>query len=438
MSVMILRAFWVSHILLSFFSSVVTVVLAFSPRLQGGRVLGNVSSPRSTAEYLRMSEKNKEDGDGLITNAEDLRRRLEEAKRRIAEAISIGAPAYNAGDVAGCARTYEKTAIDVVSLLPRGGDGDLRASLEAAIGAVDVANDPDDAAWTLRRRFDAIANHRIPFARDNDVWRRAADVKDAIARAISIGAPAYNAGDVEECARVYRETALDVLPALPSSLRTSFEAAIAADYVDANEAAWAFRRRFDAIAEYEVPFVPTAAASPNSGNVVAFESFSDETLPPRPYALNDNVMGGVSQGAWSSDSNTFRGNTSLANNGGFSSLRWSYASTFQNWSRAKGIYLKGVRHSNPAEHTFRIILKDTTCERLRGANFKTVFSNPNQTHDPIMIPFEAFDRMEQMGRPLPGAPVFDSGAVTELGLMAIKPTVVGAFELQIKDWGLYY
>ena len=55
-----------------------------------------------------------------------------------------------------------------------------------------------------------------------------------------------------------------------------------------------------------------------------------------------------------------------------------------------------------------------------------------------MIPFEAFDRMEQMGRPLPGAPVFDSGAVTELGLMAIKPTVVGAFELQIKDWGLYY
>ena len=45
---------------------------------------------------------------------------------------------------------------------------------------------------------------------------------------------------------------------------------------------------------------------------------------------------------------------------------------------AKGIYLK-VKHSNPEQHAFRIIFKDTTtCEQVRGANFKNVFSNPNK------------------------------------------------------------
>ena len=77
-----------------------------------------------------------------------------------------------------------------------------------------------------------------------------------------------------------------------------------------------------------------------------------------------------------------------------------------------------------------------SCEQARGANFKNVFSNPDQTDDPIYIPFEAFDQMEQMGRALSG-PVFNRGGVTELGLMAIKPTVVGEFELQIEEWGLY-
>ena len=103
------------------------------------------------------------------------------------------------------------------------------------------------------------------------------------------------------------------------------------------------------------------------------------------------------------------------------SLRWRL-NTIQNWSYtyeyAKGIYLK--------VHTFRIIFKDTTtCEQIRGANFKKVFSNPNQVDEPIMIPFQVFD---QMGRQLHGS-LFNRGTVTELGLMSIKPSVVGELEL---------
>src|SRR6185295_10102393 len=36
--------------------------------------------------------------------------KLDEAAQRILHAISIGAPAYNAGDHAGCARVYRSTA----------------------------------------------------------------------------------------------------------------------------------------------------------------------------------------------------------------------------------------------------------------------------------------------------------------------------------------
>ena len=115
------------------------------------------------------------------------------------------------------------------------------------------------------------------------------------------------------------------------------------------------------------------------------------------------------------------------------SLRWRL-NTIQNWSYAKGMYLK-VKHSNPEQHTFRIILKDTTCEQVRGANFKNVFSNPNQVDEPIMIPFQVFDQMEQMGHQLRGS-LFNRGSVTELGLMSIKLSVVGEFELVVKEWGL--
>lgn len=251
--------------------------------------------------------------------------------------------------------------------------------------------------------------------------------KSLISTAISIGAPAYNAGDIPECARVYKETALKIAPMLPQNLQTGLEATIQETFQDVNEEAWAFRKQFDSITDYQIPFMPGEAN-------VTLEPFTDSMIPSIPYVVNDNVMGGVSQGQWLTASKTFRGRTSLANNGGFSSLRWRF-DRIQNWTYAKGIYLK-VKHSNPSAHTFRIILKDTTCEQVRLSNFKNVFGNPDQIDDPICIPFDSFDQMEQMGRLVPGQ-VFNRAEVTELGLMAIKPTVVGEFELQIEEWGLY-
>lgn len=258
------------------------------------------------------------------------------------------------------------------------------------------------------------------------------EAKQSIARAISIGAPAYNRGDIPECARVYRETALSILPLLPPNLQSKLTTTTQESFGDSNEAAWAFRNQFDAILDYQPPFVPSMIDSKS----ITLEPFTDTMIPSLPRVVNDNVMGGISRGEWLADSNTFKGTTSLANNGGFASLRWRFE-RIQNWSYAKGIYLK-IQHSDPSVHTFNLILKDGTCERIRLANYKSVFANPNSDkNDPILIPFEAFDTIEQMGQRMSGGPVFNKSQVTELGIMAIKPTVVGEFELQILEWGLY-
>mmetsp|Transcript_61551 Transcript_61551/g.74025 ORF Transcript_61551/g.74025 Transcript_61551/m.74025 type:complete len:338 (+) Transcript_61551:88-1101(+) len=264
--------------------------------------------------------------------------------------------------------------------------------------------------------------------------------KSLISNAISIGAPAYNSGDIAGCARVYKSTALEITSSLasssllPENIGRGLEEAINTSYANAEEEAWAFRRQFDSILGYVIPFTPQNPSDETNEKLSRLESFTDDVLPAQPLIVNDNVMGGMSQCQYITESRLFYGFTSLQNNGGFASLRWRFR-TNQNWSYAKGLYLK-IKHTNPQTHTFSLIVKDTTCEQARGANFKTVISNPNESEDPIFIPFDSFDQMEQMGRKLNG-PIFNRGAVTEIGLMAIKPSVVGDFELKIDDWGLY-
>lgn len=259
--------------------------------------------------------------------------------------------------------------------------------------------------------------------------------KRLISSAISVGAPAYNSGNIKECARVYMETALEISTSLelPQTLKNGLEAAINTEYSDSKEEAWGFRRQFDSILEYQVPFMPSSKK-----NEYTLEKFVwGDSI--EPLTVHDNVMGGISQGYWDKSKKKFSGNVLTDYNGGFASLRWRM-NPIQNWSYAKGIYLK-VKHSKPESHSFRITLKDMTCEQVRGANYKNIFSNPNSENNNsdelIFIPFEAFNQIERMGQPLSGGLTFNRGAVTEVGIMAIKGGVVGEFELEILEWGLY-
>ncbi|KAL3944448.1 MAG: hypothetical protein SGBAC_001476 [Bacillariaceae sp.] len=268
----------------------------------------------------------------------------------------------------------------------------------------------------------------------DEIMKRLNQAKERVAQAISIGAPAYNTGDIARCAQVYEQASNEIAPFLPDDLQAKFEKVSGIDGMDDDAKAWALRGVFDAISGYQLPFSPMTTS--DSSNI-AFQPFDATMLASEPREVMDNVMGGISEGSWVPESKTFRGTTSLANNGGFSSLRWTFTTAPQNWSHAKGIYFRDLKHSSPTEHTFRLILKDATCERIRLSNFKAVFANPKESKDPLFIPFSAFDQMEQMGNPMIGSPGFRPSAVTEIGLMAIKPTVVGSFELQFGEWGLY-
>lgn len=258
------------------------------------------------------------------------------------------------------------------------------------------------------------------------------EAKQRISEAISIGAPIYNAGDVQKCVDIYKDVAKQILPILPSSFQTKLQKELkeSANNCNPDEQAWALRRIFDSIFEFRAPIIPQHASRD-----ISFEKFTTAQIG-EPLEVMDNVMGGISMGKWQSDSNTFSGKTSLANNGGFASVRWRFTNV-QNWSYANGVYMKGVKHSAAEEHTFSLLLKDDICERVRLANFKAVFANPEQNEGTLLLPFTVFDQMEQMGNPLVGSPAFNPLAVTEIGLMAIKPTVIGEFQLRFFEWGLY-
>ncbi|KAL3800439.1 hypothetical protein HJC23_011676 [Cyclotella cryptica] len=290
--------------------------------------------------------------------------------------------------------------------------------------------------------------HRSPFLRQrhystsplkmNSTTSDLNQVKQRIIKAISIGATAYNSGDVQKCATIYTETAREISPLLPRVFQSKLQDEVGDDNCDRtmdtnyDAKAWALRRIFDSILDHQLPVVPQNYIGDKN---ISFEPFTPAQLG-QPIKVMDNVMGGISNGTWDPDSNSFSGVTSLANNGGFASIRWRFAST-QNWSYAKGIYIKGLTHSTPEEHTFSILLKDDMCERIRFANFKVVFANPEKVDQPLLIPFSVFNQMEQMGSALVGSPAFNPVAVTEIGLMAIKPTVVGDFWLGFSEWGLY-
>jgi hypothetical protein len=76
---------------------------------------------------------------------------------RLATAVGVGAPQYNAGDASACRRTYEETASDVAThLIPEGRCPTVRTLLAAGLARAKGAADDREAAWDLRHSFDAI------------------------------------------------------------------------------------------------------------------------------------------------------------------------------------------------------------------------------------------------------------------------------------------
>lgn len=84
---------------------------------------------------------------------------LTEVQAAIEAAIAVGAPRYNRGDIAGCARLYLATALTLVNAqISRGFPGQARAldTLKKGLAESQTLPDVDARAWALRHAFDRV------------------------------------------------------------------------------------------------------------------------------------------------------------------------------------------------------------------------------------------------------------------------------------------
>jgi len=142
-------------------------------------------------------------------------------------------------------------------------------------------------------------------------------------RAVSRGVPLYNGGSPAACAAVYA-TALEGIAegdgwGLGDEQRTNlrYQLDVTAALTDPDEQAWTYRRIIDTLLAGERLSPPaTADARP-------LFDFSDSAEIDRWRVVLDGVMGGLSSGniRQGDGSLLFTGETSLRNNGGFSSIR---------------------------------------------------------------------------------------------------------------------
>ncbi len=150
-------------------------------------------------------------------------------------------------------------------------------------------------------------------------------LEDYLGRAIARGVPLYNDGQAAACAAVYA-TALEAIgstegwlsePAQRKSL--TFQLDLATAMSDPRDRAWAYRDLIDTLLAGE-PLPPIPEASER----LLFD-FSQTADVDRWQVVLDGVMGGRSTGEVSEENGSlvFTGDTSLANNGGFSSIRAS-------------------------------------------------------------------------------------------------------------------
>jgi hypothetical protein len=157
--------------------------------------------------------------------------------------------------------------------------------------------------------------------------------------------------------------------------------------------------------------------------------FSDPTTARLFVAVDDRVMGGVSQSRLRQrgDSAAFEGELSTERNGGFASVR-SELRPFD-LSAFEGIAL----HVRGDGRTYKLRLR--TDESFDGVSYQASLTTTAGAWTTIRVPFEEF-RPTYRGRVPTGVGPLDPSAVKSFGLL-VADEQVGSFRLELRWIGAY-
>eukprot|EP00457_Paulinella_chromatophora_P010383 gb/GEZN01010483.1/.p1 GENE.gb/GEZN01010483.1/~~gb/GEZN01010483.1/.p1 ORF type:complete len:356 (+),score=38.50 gb/GEZN01010483.1/:137-1069(+) len=309
----------------------------------------------------------------------------------------------------------------------------------------------------------------------------------------------YNSGDIAGCERLYSKTYESLLrdpvvlstPSLKSilELQQSKLVPAAASPAAHKQNAWALRHGFDAVLALlksplflssglaaAAPIKPSPTPSPPrpsslptpsalgpsyltaSGTVPVLPPLLDCSVPEivrQWYSLNDDVMGGISSGSFSFNSELscgqFQGHVRTENSGGFSGVRCLLSASLQQYH---GFVLQVLNVSSEAK-AFEFLVQDKDAVSQGGINFRVPFTLPpipdvkasdtstvQQSASSVakftrvVIPFSAFEgRGTWRGQAVPQARLRWTAVVT-VGLMILKPQV-GPFRLLVRSVGVY-
>jgi monofunctional biosynthetic peptidoglycan transglycosylase len=154
--------------------------------------------------------------------------------------------------------------------------------------------------------------------------------------------------------------------------------------------------------------------------------FNDAAAAREWLAVNDNVMGGVSDGRFDITEDgtlAFFGSVSLENNGGFASIRWRTPSL--NLSSYDGLHLRlrgdGKRYALSVRTDYPIVA---------GSYYADFETRLGQWQD-VFLAFDAF-KARSFGRPLLEAPRLNTLDIRGIGFI-ISDKQTGPFRLEV-DW----
>ncbi len=235
---------------------------AFRVRLASAVARAGTRAPQQAAWELRYAF------DDLLALFADLRRtptlgvsratsprfagpELSSARRELTLASQIAERQYGAGHVEVVCDYLMLLAEDLAGRLPA--KSALRARIEEGLTAARQSSGRAEAASAIGGAFDDVRfDGDTAAVLEDTVVRPSLGVRDVLSAAIAEGAPRYNDGDIEGCARLYLDAATRAVAALqgPDNVvarRLLSEAIDRARASGSNDAAWTLRHAFDAV-----------------------------------------------------------------------------------------------------------------------------------------------------------------------------------------------